>query len=156
MGDIFLLDFIIKYWLEILFGLITTGATLFAKRIYSLYKSEKKTKEKIIIDEFDKKIQSFYVKTQQDNEAIAQRIDGIENLMYIFKKGLLSIQGDHFKKKCLFLLEENHKVTLDEWLQIVTDHDTYKSLGGNHEGDELFKLVEIKADKFLTDLNIKK
>ena len=151
-----MLDFIIKYWLEILFGLITTGATLFAKRIYSLYKSEKKTKEKIIIDEFDKKIQSFYVKTQQDNEAIAQRIDGIENLMYIFKKGLLSIQGDHFKKKCLFLLEENHKVTLDEWLQIVTDHDTYKSLGGNHEGDELFKLVEIKADKFLTDLNIKK
>lgn len=147
-----MLEFIMKYWLEVLFGLITTGATVFAKRIYSLYKSEKQTKEKLIIEEFDKKIQSFYLKTQQDNDAITKRIDGIENLMFIFKRGLLSIQGDLFKKKCAHLLEDDHDIILEEWLQIVSDHDTYKSLGGNHEGDELFKLVEAKANKFLTEM----
>lgn len=151
-----MLEFITKYWLEVLFGLITTGATLFAKRVYSLYKSEKKTKEKLIIDEVDKKIQNFYIKTQQDNEAITKRIDGIENLMFVFKKGLLSIQGDHFKRKCLILLEEDHELTVDEWLQIVSDHDTYKSLGGNHDGDELFKLLEIKAETIVKDLDTKK
>ena len=37
-----MIEFIIKYWVEFLFGIIATGAAAIAKRFYSLYKNEKK------------------------------------------------------------------------------------------------------------------
>ena len=40
-----MIDFIIKYWVEFLFGIIATGAAAIAKRFYSLYKNEKKNQE---------------------------------------------------------------------------------------------------------------
>ena len=40
-----MIEFIIKYWVEFLFGIIATGAVALAKRFYSLYKNEKKNQE---------------------------------------------------------------------------------------------------------------
>jgi hypothetical protein len=34
-------EFIVKYWLQFLFGLIATGMTIVAKRLWTLYKNEK-------------------------------------------------------------------------------------------------------------------
>ena len=35
-----MIAFIVQYWLEIIFGLIATGAGFLAKKFYSLYKKE--------------------------------------------------------------------------------------------------------------------
>lgn len=66
------------------------------------------------------------------------------------RAGLLSMQGEHFKKKCQELLDSEHKISVEELTNITRDHDAYKGLGGNHEGDLLFKLVLEKAKRDIT------
>lgn len=61
-----------------------------------------------------------------------------QNLM---KAGLLSVQGRQFKKHCRELLEPSHVITVDEYEEIVIDHDAYNGLGGNHTGDLLFDAI---------------
>lgn len=146
-----MLDFIAKYWVEVLFGIIVSGCSFICKRIYTLYKNEKASREHLIIEEFDNKLNDFYKKTQQDNKIADKRIDNVEEIILVLKKGLLSMQGHQFREKCKQLLDEEHELTLNEWTELIADHDAYKALGGNHEGDELFGLVKIKASKFLTD-----
>lgn len=146
-----MLDFIVKYWVEVLFGIVVTAGSFICKRIYTLYKNEKNSREHLIIEEFDNKLNDFYKKTQQDNLIADKRIDNIEQIILVLKKGLLSMQGHQFREKCRQLLADEHELTLDEWTELIADHDAYKALDGNHEGDELFELVKIKASKFLTD-----
>lgn len=109
-----------------------------------MYIKEKEDRENRMFEE-------FYSRTQADNEVINKRIDSMENMLFVFKQGLLSVQGHQFRKKCKELLAETHELTLDEYTQLIADHDAYNALGGNHEGDRLFNLVEKKAEKHLTD-----
>lgn len=51
-----------------------------------------------------------------------------------------------FLDKCVFLLRADHIITTDEWIDISTDYCTYKSLGGNHEGDTYHDLVKEKYE----------
>ena len=57
---------------------------------------------------------------------------------------MLSVQGKQFKDECHLLLNDSHHITLDEYQNISNEHKVYNSLGGNHEGDELFRLVGVK------------
>lgn len=66
--------------------------------------------------------------------------------MEALNKGLLSIQGDKFKKQCRFLLRHDHIITLEEYEQCIADHDAYNGLGGNHSGDLLFDSVVEKFE----------
>lgn len=66
--------------------------------------------------------------------------------MEALNKGLLSIQGDKFRKQCRFLLRNDHNITVDEYEQCIADHDAYNSLGGNHSGDLLFDSVVEKFE----------
>ena len=63
------------------------------------------------------------------------------------KAGLLSIQGRAFKNNCKRLLDPDHEISLEEYEEITKDHDAYNSLGGNHNGDELFILVRKKVEE---------
>ena len=51
-----MLDFIIKYWVEVLFGLICTGAAAFARHYMKLNRLEKELHEKEIIGALEKKM----------------------------------------------------------------------------------------------------
>lgn len=62
----------------------------------------------------------------------------------IIKSGILSMEGAYFKQSCRKALEPDHYITSHEFEEITIDHGVYNSLGGNHEGDQLFKLVEAK------------
>lgn len=61
------------------------------------------------------------------------------------RDGLLSVQGQAFKEKCHKLLLQEHQIDVEELENVTKDHDAYKGLGGNHEGDMLFTLVLEKA-----------
>ena len=57
---------------------------------------------------------------------------------------MLSVQGRAFKAECRRLLEDSHSITLNEYESILQEHITYNNLGGNHEGDGLFSMVQAK------------
>ena len=62
----------------------------------------------------------------------------------IIKDGILSVEGRAFRNECRRLLEEGHVITLNEYEAILAEHITYNNLGGNHEGDGLFSMVQVK------------
>lgn len=67
----------------------------------------------------------------------------------VTKKGILSVQGRSFKADCRKLLEPGHVISLNEFETITMDHNVYNSLGGNHEGDGLYDLVQTKYNNGL-------
>lgn len=68
----------------------------------------------------------------------------------IRKQGLLYLYKKNFLEDCERLLESEHIITHDEYEDICQAHKHYKDLGGNHQGDILFKAIEekyLKAQK---------
>jgi hypothetical protein len=67
----------------------------------------------------------------------------------VIKNSLLSIEEKTFKDNCRNLLRPYHTITLDEYEDIQAAHTIYNELGGNHDGDALFKMVMAKYEKTL-------
>lgn len=143
-----ILEVIIKYWLEFFLGLVATGLGIACKKIYSMYKNEKshqKTKEqKEFYSGLQDLIKTGTEESKKDKAELQEQIN-------IVKDGVLSIQKKNFKQDCRELLREGHEITLDEFEALQDEHNTYKSLGGNHDGDTLYDMVAKKATNDLTD-----
>ena len=58
--------------------------------------------------------------------------------------GVLSIQGKDFKSECRYLLDDDHKITTDEFEELEDEFSVYTNLGGNGRGAELFNAVRSK------------
>ena len=146
-----MLTFITHYWIEFVFGLIATGAVAFARRFKTLYEKEhqhKKEAEQTLLKEDIKNellqvIKENREESRKGDVQIESCITAIDNEIKILKNGILSIQGNVFKKECKMLLEKE-KITLEEMDELSEDYDVYHSLGGNHDGDRLYKDVSIK------------
>lgn len=78
------------------------------------------------------------------DEKLATEDEVIHNEIDAIRSGMLSIQGRAFKAECRRLLEEDHIITLNEYEALLAEHIVYNGLGGNHEGDGLFSMVETK------------
>ena len=161
-----MLDFIAKYWLEFLFGIVALGLTGLTRYFYGLYKKEKQrledeAHEKIIVELKSKisdehKITAELLQTerelsQQENNALKQEIYNLNDKIDVVSGGVLSIQGKQFKDDCRALLKPDHEITLDEFEEIESDHETYNKMGGNHTGDKLFQMVEQKFRNSLSN-----
>ena len=81
-------------------------------------------------------------KSMEEDRVIHHEID-------IIKDGMLSVEGRAFRNECKRLLEDDHIITLNEYLTVVNEHGVYNNLGGNHEGDLLFSAVKAKYEKSL-------
>ena len=163
-----MLDFIVKYWMQFGFGLIVAGLTALSKYFYNLYKKEKshqKTEEQNnFYQEIKNAITAERVVTQncldvnqqksiECDQVLDQKVSNLKEKIDMLQDGILSIQGRDFKSDCRALLQPDHEITLDEYEQIIEDHEVYNNLGGNHKGDELFDLVTHKFDAGLTHKN---
>lgn len=145
-------EFIMHYWLEVLFGLIVSGMGFACRRYWKLWKDEQqhqKTEEQ----------KAFYngilSKIDERNEALENKIDALTARMdtkdedyAVLKEGLLSVQGTSFKRQCKLLLGQAHQITEAEWLQLTMDYEAYEKLGGNGAGHELFEAVAHKYYNF--------
>ena len=118
-----MLDFIFKYWLEVLFGIIIGILSFFLKRYYQLWKKEKENIEKAKIEESIKEI-------KDSNAALA--------------KAVLEVQKKQFKTDCKYYLEDKHEISFEQFQNLQDDYEIYKSLGGNGPGHTLFELVKDK------------
>lgn len=104
-----------------------------------LQKSLASTNSKM--QEMEDKIDTLQTNIQDmDNKEIPELSENFS----VLKDGLLSIQQRAFKQMCQDLIEQTEPITYDQYEAITNEHCTYNKLGGNHDGDELFKLVFIK------------
>lgn len=131
-----MLEFILQYWLEILFGIVIGAFSWFLKRFFNLVKNEYAENQKAEIRKLQEEVQTKH--DQQEEE--------IQSL----KKGLLSLQRPKFIADCYRLLETDHVITPDEYSDIDADHEAYNGLGGNHQGDQLFALIVQKYTNQVT------
>lgn len=151
-GNYLLWEFIIKYWVEFAFGIIVAGIGAFLRRYMKLEKENRQKEQDDFYLKIKTEIDNGYNKSQEDDVTLQSEINDITGVLKDLTRGLLSVQGRQFKEDCKQLLLPEHRLTIDEYQQIIEDHDAYHGLGGNHNGDALFDLVQKKAEK---ELNIK-
>ena len=154
-----LIDFIVKYWVEVLFGLICGGVAFVVRHHVKLIIADRKRHETDLLTSIDKKFEkqnehmTNQMKECYDNltnvvkdleERSIEEDKRIHHEIDIIKDGMLSVEGRAFRNECRRLLEEGHVITLNEYEAILAEHVTYNNLGGNHEGDGLFSMVQVK------------
>ena len=164
-------EFILKYWVEVLFGIIVTVGGFLLKHHFKLLKEsldhkmeerddkllEKMTKvltvsNKTIQDSIDKlrsdtkdDIDGIYVELVDLKDDIKDVRKDVESI----RRGVLDIQGPQFKAKCKEVLQDSHQITVDEWLALKKEYEIYTGIGGNSDGSELYNLVHEKYSKHL-------
>ena len=164
-------EFILKYWIEILFGIVVTGGSFLLKHHFKLLKEsldhkmenrddkllEKMTKvltvsNKAIQDSIDK----LRSDTKDDIDGVyAELVDLKDDIKDVRKdvesirRGVLDVQGPQFKAKCKEVLQDSHQITVDEWLALKKEYEIYTGMGGNSDGSELYNLVHEKYSKHL-------
>lgn len=83
-------------------------------------------------------------KNKNDENLIEKKIDTLEDNLNTLKGGILSLQRKEFKEECRKLLNQKEEITYEQYTMLQHEHTIYNSLGGNHEGDQLFKLVSMR------------
>lgn len=76
---------------------------------------------------------------QQDIEANKRK----QGILALYKKQFLNLGRD--------LLTPGHIITYEEYTEYSSAHKLYNALGGNHEGDQQFKLVTTKYESGLNN-----
>lgn len=105
-----------------------------------------KGKDAIAKEATDAVVKQVIAHTTAEDAKLQAQINANYENQNLMKAGLLSVQGRQFKKHCRELLEPSHAITVDEYEEIVIDHDAYNGLGGNHTGDMLFSAVVKKYE----------
>ena len=135
-----MLEFILKYWIEVLFGGVIAVGAYIVKRTLKSFRMERQEEKKVFLEGIKAEIRAEFERSNKKEIELQEEIK-------ILKAGLLSIQGRTFKSNCRRLLDQNHEITLEEYEEITKDHDAYNSLGGNHNGDQLYSLVRKKVEE---------
>lgn len=159
-------DFILKYWFEVVFGLIVSGLSFACRRYWKLWRAEQqhqKTEEQEafyngILEKIDERFEKMDERFEETNnrittldEKMEQQINKVRKDVQssdaqqkILREGLLSVQGNSFKRQCKALLESTHQISETEWLQHQIDFEAYERLGGNDDGHDLHNAVAHK------------
>lgn len=164
-------EFILKYWVEVLFGIVVTGGGFLLKHHFKLFKEslDHKTEERDdkllekmtkVLTASNKTIQDSIDKLRSDTKddidgVYAELVDLKDDIKNVRKdvesirQGVLDVQGPQFKAKCKEVLQDSHQITVDEWLALKKEYEIYTGMGGNSDGSELYKLVHEKYSKHL-------
>lgn len=137
-GVIVLLEFVVKYWVQFVFGLLVAGGTAIIKRYKFLLKQEKERQVKEtrneIVEEVKKLVDAAMQRSDECDARISKSVEGL-------RRGVLSIQGRQFRAQCQELLNKSY-ISYREYTNLLEEwHIYHDDLGGNHEGETLFNLV---------------
>ena len=145
-------EFILKYWVEVVFGLIVSGLSFACRRYWKLWREEQqhqKTEEQEafydgILEKIDERFEETNNRITALDNKVEKNVQTSNAQQEILKEGLLSVQGNNFKRQCKALLEPTHKISETEWLQHQIDFEAYERLGGNDDGHDLHNAVAHK------------
>lgn len=171
-----MLEFLAKYWLEFALGIIAAGIVGLAKYFWGLFKEHirdiftkeigamtaelqktMKTNDNKLtnqIEHLEQKINDLEEKSVKAADAEKGLDNGLDKLtedLQALKEGVLSIQKQQFLKTCRKLINQEDPIQLEQFEKITAEHRTYNLLGGNHDGDELYRLVTNKFNSQLED-----
>ena len=177
-------DWVITYWVQVLFGLVAAGFGLLAKKFWSMYQAEKERDkqmdmnkcyekvradidrlecqvDKIVVEKenlFDSELNRVHAESIEYDKKMEGELQSLSKYIETLKDGVLSIQASHFRLQCKNYLKEERFISIDEFEQLTYDHNIYNKLGGNHLGDALFDAVEakFKAQQVSIDAGMKK
>lgn len=145
-----MIDFIIKYWLEFLMGLIILAGGVAFKYLTKLVKKDQKEKLQEQFDNFYKKFDTRLTERfdilETEDKKINTRLNNIEKDMAPLKEGVLSLHRRKFLDDCRQFLDGDMKITLEDFNRVQREHKVYNELGGNHEGDENWELFKAKYE----------
>lgn len=164
-------EFILKYWVEVLFGIVVTGGGFLLKHHFKLFKEsldhkmedrDDKLLDKVakLLAAGNKTIQESIDKLRSDTKDdidgvyvelvdLKDDIKDVRKDVESIRRGVLDVQGPQFKAKCKEVLQDSHEITIDEWLALKKEYEIYAGMGGNSDGSELYKLVHEKYSKHL-------
>lgn len=164
-------EFILKYWVEVLFGIVVTGGGFLLKHHFKLFKEsldhkmedrDDKLLDKVakLLAAGNKTIQESIDKLRSDTKDdidgvyvelvdLKDDIKDVRKNVESIRRGVLDVQGPQFKAKCKEVLQDSHEITIDEWLALKKEYEIYAGMGGNSDGSELYKLVHEKYSKHL-------
>ena len=134
-----MLEFVLRYWIEFLFGGVIAIGSYMIKRTLKSFRQERADEKEAFLEGIKDEIRAEFERSNKKETELAEEIK-------VLKAGLLSIQGRTFKSNCRRLLDPDHDISLEEYEEITKDHDAYNSLGGNHNGDQLYQLVRKKVE----------
>lgn len=116
-------EWILKYWVEVLFSIVVGAITLLYKRFLSLHKKEQdagrnKFKEEIkteIKDSIKREFREEFEKNTERDSRIMETLNTLTTNINTLTEGLLSVQRREFEANCRNLLNPDHNITLDEF-----------------------------------------
>ena len=125
-----MVEFILKYWVEVLFGIVVTGGGFLLRHHFKLFKEsidhkmenhDDKLLDKVakLLAASNKTIQDSIDKlrsdTKDDSDGVYVELvdlkDDIKNVckdVESIRRGVLDIQGPQFKAKCKEVLQDSH------------------------------------------------
>lgn len=143
-----MLNFILTYGGTILASITSAAIIGLMKWFISNQKRQQKIRDEELIrlmnENIDRAVASEQKRAIQEDKTIQASLEIAEAKLENLTRGLLSIQGKQFRADCRELLEPEHQLTQEEFLEISADHEAYNALGGNHTGDMLFDAVRKK------------
>lgn len=144
-----MLEFIAKYWLEVLFGALVAFIGFSFRSFKNLLMRNIKDREDELKASITKEVDEKFEQHQIAEEKQQEAVQNLQNNLSSLTKGILSMQGKQFRESCEKLLEPTHTITVKEYEQITEDHIAYNGLGGNHNGDALYEAVVEKYKQYL-------
>ena len=106
-----MLEFIQKYWLEALFGVIVSALTAFTKHLSSKLKEEREERKK---------------KSEEESKEQA-----------LLKEGVLALLHDRIFQACQYHIRNGY-ISVQDLNNLEYLYKGYSGLGGNGTGEELY------------------
>lgn len=140
-----MIEFLAKYWIEFVFGIIAAWLLGKIKKIQDLEKKAEEDAQKKLSDDImkqvDEKLINLSNESASGDKELHVQIDSLNLKVDNMSKAILSMQGKQFKDTCKMFLQDDYVISTEEYLECIKDHDAYNGIGGNHQGDLLFKAV---------------
>ena len=139
-----MLTFIVKYWVEFLFGLVALGITAYVKYQFSTLTKMKQAYEEqekeIFLKEVYDKIDSMKESMDERMEDFSKNLESFSQSINHVQDGILAVQYDRLNYLCMSCLKRQ-EVAEKDYLNIQQLYKSYKENNGNHGMDEIYHAV---------------
>lgn len=148
-----MIDWIIKYWLEVGFGLLISIVGFGVRWIAKKLKEEYQEQNSKMFNYIDRKLQEQKEELAKVNERLAlqeTKLLEIRNEVNTLQGGIKAINTKSFQHSCRKLLSPGHVITQAEQEEVDNEFKIYVQLGGD-SNDPLYAHVKAKYDRGLTN-----
>lgn len=138
-----------KYWLELIFGLISAGAIAFCKYLHTQLKDYKNLLEKREDEHIEKTIDEKLKPIQDQIRELEFYIAEVANKEKADMSKIVASWGFRITQLCELYLEQGY-FTHSQYIQLVEMYNLYSALGGNGKVKEYFEKtaqLQMKTDK---------